>query len=47
MTSHLGSEKTAPTVLIVEDDSESAELLKVLFERHGFNVTAIASNGAR
>ncbi|MFV2040960.1 MAG: response regulator, partial [Candidatus Hydrothermarchaeales archaeon] len=47
MERELGSKKTAPTVLIVEDDIESAELLQVLFERHGFSITAIASNGAR
>jgi signal transduction histidine kinase len=32
-------------VLIVEDDSESATLLEVLFKRKGFNVIDIATNG--
>jgi signal transduction histidine kinase len=34
-----------PKVLIVEDDSESATLLEVLFKRRGFNVIDIATNG--
>jgi|GEM_PF-1909242 len=45
MNNDLGSGKSVPTVLIVEDDSESVELLQVLFERHGFSVVATAPDG--
>jgi signal transduction histidine kinase len=40
-----GMGQKGPKVLIVEDDSESATLLEVLFKRKGFEVIDIATNG--
>ncbi len=45
MVEDFGMGQKGPKVLIVEDDSESATLLEVLFKRKGFEVIDIATNG--